>query len=198
MTGAVGVEPWDTEWAYEQACKALEWLAEKYPECSGAEGLKKHDKAADEAAAAGDREAYLKVLRAYCRAGRDEALRGFGRGQRDGPLGRARPAQESEEEGQGGRRTLSGRVEGGLAPAPRGRGGRQESRAREEAYEMSAATRDEIMFAIPLFTAVGSACLYVAAVRYRAWGAVWSFGITLFVFGILAVVLFARLLWEAT
>jgi hypothetical protein len=63
---------------------------------------------------------------------------------------------------------------------------------------MSAATRDEIMFAISLFTAVGSACLYVAAVRYRAWGAVWSFGITLFVFGILAVVLFARLLWEAT
>jgi len=36
----------------------------------------------------------------------------------------------------------------------------------------------------------------VPAVRYRAWGAVWSFGITLFVFGIAAVVLFARLLWE--
>jgi hypothetical protein len=31
---------------------------------------------------------------------------------------------------------------------------------------------------------------------YRAWGAVWSFGISLFVFGIIAVVLFARLLWE--
>jgi hypothetical protein len=28
-------------------------------------------------------------------------------------------------------------------------------------------------------------------------GAVWAFGITLFVFGIAAVVLFARLLWEA-
>jgi len=62
---------------------------------------------------------------------------------------------------------------------------------------MSAAARDEIMFAISLIAAVLSACLYVPAVRYRAWGAVWSFGITLFVFGIAAVILFARLLWEA-
>jgi hypothetical protein len=61
---------------------------------------------------------------------------------------------------------------------------------------MNAATRDEIMFVISVLAAVGSACLYVPAVRYRAWGAVWSFGITLFVFGILAVVPFARLLWE--
>jgi hypothetical protein len=69
------VEPWDTEWAFEQAVKALEWLAKNYPECSGAEGLREHDKAADEAAATGDREAYLEALRAYCSAGRDEALR---------------------------------------------------------------------------------------------------------------------------
>lgn len=62
---------------------------------------------------------------------------------------------------------------------------------------MSAATRDEIMFAISLLATVVSLRLYVPAVRYRAWGAVWSFGITLFVFGIVAVVLFARLLWEA-
>ena len=62
---------------------------------------------------------------------------------------------------------------------------------------MSIVTRDEIMLAISLLAAVGSACLYVPAVRYRAWGAVWSFGISLFVFGIAAVVLFARLLWEA-
>ena len=62
---------------------------------------------------------------------------------------------------------------------------------------MSAATRDEIMFVISLIGAVCSACLYVPAVRYRAWSAVWSFGITLFVFGVAAVVLFARLLWEA-
>ena len=68
-------EPWDTEWAHEQAVKALGWLAENYPECSGAEGLREHDKAADEAAAAGDHEAYLEALRGYCRAGRDEALR---------------------------------------------------------------------------------------------------------------------------
>ena len=62
---------------------------------------------------------------------------------------------------------------------------------------MSAATRDEIMFAISLLVAAISVCLYVPAVRYRAWGAVWSFGITLLVFGVAAVVLFARLLWEA-
>jgi hypothetical protein len=62
---------------------------------------------------------------------------------------------------------------------------------------MSVATRDGIMLAISLIAAVVSACLYVPAVRHRAWGAVWSFGIALFVFGIAAVVLFARLLWEA-
>jgi hypothetical protein len=62
---------------------------------------------------------------------------------------------------------------------------------------MGAATRDEIMFVISLIAAVCSACLYVPAVHYRAWSAVWCFGITLLVFGILAVVLFARLLWEA-
>jgi hypothetical protein len=55
------------------------------------------------------------------------------------------------------------------------------------------------MFAISLLTAADSLC--VPAVRYRAWGAIWSFGIALFVFGIAAAVLFmlpgARLLWEA-
>jgi hypothetical protein len=63
---------------------------------------------------------------------------------------------------------------------------------------MSILTRDIIMFAISLLAAVSSACLYVSAVRYQAWAAVWSLGITLFVFGIAAVVLFARLLWEAS
>jgi hypothetical protein len=53
----------------------LEWLAKNYPECSGAEGLREHDKAAASSAATGDREAYLEALRTYCRAGRDEALR---------------------------------------------------------------------------------------------------------------------------
>jgi hypothetical protein len=62
---------------------------------------------------------------------------------------------------------------------------------------VSAATRAEVMFVISLIAAVCSACLYVPAVRYRAWDAVWSFGITLFVCGIAAVVLFARLLREA-
>jgi hypothetical protein len=61
---------------------------------------------------------------------------------------------------------------------------------------MSAATRDENMFAVSVLAAASSACLYVPAVQYRAWGAVWSFGLTHLVFGVLAVVLFARLLWE--
>jgi hypothetical protein len=37
--------------------------------------LDEHETAANEAALAGDRDAYLEALRAYCRAGRDEALR---------------------------------------------------------------------------------------------------------------------------
>jgi hypothetical protein len=61
---------------------------------------------------------------------------------------------------------------------------------------MTLQTRDSIMLAISLLAAASSACLYMPAVRYRAWAAVWAFGLTLFVFGIIAVVLFARLLWE--
>jgi hypothetical protein len=62
---------------------------------------------------------------------------------------------------------------------------------------VSVVARDALMLTISLLAAAGSVPLYIAAVRYRAWGAVWSFGLTLFVFGIAAVVLFARLLWEA-
>jgi hypothetical protein len=62
---------------------------------------------------------------------------------------------------------------------------------------VSIVTRDGIMFAISLLAAVLAAILSVPAVRYQAWGAVWAFGVTLFLFGIAAVVLFARLLWEA-
>jgi hypothetical protein len=62
---------------------------------------------------------------------------------------------------------------------------------------MSAATRDEIMFAISLIATACSTCLYVPAVRYRAWAACWSFGITLLVFGVFAVMLFARVIHEA-
>jgi hypothetical protein len=61
---------------------------------------------------------------------------------------------------------------------------------------VSLETRDAIMFAISLLAAACSLCLYVPAVLYRAWAAVWAFGLTLVVFGVAAVVLFARLLWE--
>ena len=46
------VEPWDTEKAAQLAAEALRWLGRNYPECVASE-----------------------VLRAYMRAGRDEALR---------------------------------------------------------------------------------------------------------------------------
>jgi hypothetical protein len=47
-----------------------------------------------------------------------------------------------------------------------------------------------------LLAATSSACLYVASVFYRAWAAVWAFGVTLFVSGIFAVVELARVLHE--
>ena len=63
---------------------------------------------------------------------------------------------------------------------------------------MSAATRDGLMLAVSFLAAASSVPLYLAAVRYRAWLAVWFFGLTLLVFGIVAVVEFARLLWETS
>ena len=74
-TGAVGVEPWDAEWAAARAAEALRCLGRNFPECLGnLRVLDKHERAANEAAMRGDRGAYLEALRAYMRAGRDEAL----------------------------------------------------------------------------------------------------------------------------
>src|SRR5215217_2518033 len=50
---------------------------------------------------------------------------GFVEERHDGPSGRARARAEGEEKGQGGRRAPARGTEGGVAPAPRGRGGRQ-------------------------------------------------------------------------
>ena len=75
-TEAVGVEPWDTEWAAEKAAEALRYLGRNYPEClENLRVLHEHEQAAHEVAMRGDRDAYLEALRAYMRAGRDEALR---------------------------------------------------------------------------------------------------------------------------
>jgi hypothetical protein len=75
-TRAVGVEPWDTEWAAERAAEALRYLGRNYPEClENLRVLDEHEAAANEAAIRGDQNAYLEALRSYCRAGRDEALR---------------------------------------------------------------------------------------------------------------------------
>jgi hypothetical protein len=68
--------PWDTEWAAQKAAEALRYLGRNFPEClENLRALDEHETAADEAAIRGDEDAYLKALRAYMRAGGDEALR---------------------------------------------------------------------------------------------------------------------------
>jgi hypothetical protein len=75
-TEAVGVEPWNTEWAAQKAAEALRYLGRNYPEClENLRVLDEHEAAANEAAMHGDRDAYLEAFRCYMRAGRDEALR---------------------------------------------------------------------------------------------------------------------------
>jgi hypothetical protein len=72
----VGVEPWDVEWAAGQAAAALRYLGRNAPEVlENTSVLEPHEEAAHKAAMRGDEVAYLEALRAYCRAGRDEALR---------------------------------------------------------------------------------------------------------------------------
>jgi bifunctional DNA primase/polymerase-like protein/primase-like protein len=73
----VGAEPWDAEWAAEEkAAEALRYLGRNCPEClENLRVLDEHETAAHEAAMRGDREGYLEALRAYMKAGRDEALR---------------------------------------------------------------------------------------------------------------------------
>jgi hypothetical protein len=63
---------------------------------------------------------------------------------------------------------------------------------------VSIQTRDVLMLVVSLLAAACSLCLYVTAVRYRAWAAVWSFRVTLLVFGVIAVVMLARVLREGT
>jgi uncharacterized membrane protein len=62
---------------------------------------------------------------------------------------------------------------------------------------MSVETRDIIMLGISLSTAALSVYLYVLSVLHQAWRACWLLGITLFVFGVFAVVMLARVLHEA-
>ena len=69
------VEPWDTEKAAQLAAAALRYLGRYYPECVASEVLRPHEEAAHEAAMDADEVRYREALRAYCRAGRDEALR---------------------------------------------------------------------------------------------------------------------------
>jgi DNA-binding GntR family transcriptional regulator len=79
MTTADELPPWDTEWAAQKAAEALRYLGRNFPECLEklrVASLDEHETAVGEAAIrGGDEDAYLKALRAYMRAGRDEALR---------------------------------------------------------------------------------------------------------------------------
>jgi len=70
--------PWDTEWAAQKAAEALRYLGRNFPECLEnlrVASLDEDETAVGKAAIRGDEDAYLKALRAYMRAGRDEALR---------------------------------------------------------------------------------------------------------------------------
>ena len=72
---AVGVEPWEVEWAAQKAAEALWYLGRNYPEClENVRVLDEHETAAHDAALLGDREGYLEALRGYMKAGRDAAL----------------------------------------------------------------------------------------------------------------------------
>jgi hypothetical protein len=68
-------EPWDVDKAAELTGEVLAYLARYYPECAASEVLREHEEAAYEAAMDADEERYREALRAYCRAGRDEAIR---------------------------------------------------------------------------------------------------------------------------
>jgi hypothetical protein len=70
------VEPWDTEKAAQLAADALRYLGRNAPEVlENTSVLEPHEEAAHQAAMRGAEVAYVEALRAYCRAGRDEALR---------------------------------------------------------------------------------------------------------------------------
>jgi hypothetical protein len=69
------VEPWDTEKAAQLAAEALRWLGRNHVGGAASEVLREHEEAAYEAAMDADEERYREALRAYCRAGRDEAIR---------------------------------------------------------------------------------------------------------------------------
>jgi hypothetical protein len=51
---AVGVEPWNVEWAAELAGEALAYLAHHFPECAASEALRPYEEAAHEASTDGD------------------------------------------------------------------------------------------------------------------------------------------------
>jgi hypothetical protein len=71
---AVGVEPWDAEWAAARAAEALRYLGTYYPEClETLRVLDEHEYGRPRGRRT-RREGYLEALRGYIKAGRDAAL----------------------------------------------------------------------------------------------------------------------------
>jgi hypothetical protein len=70
------VEPWDTDKAAQLAADALRYLGRNAPAVlENMSVLEPHEEGAHQAPMRCDEVAYLEAVRAYCRAGRDEALR---------------------------------------------------------------------------------------------------------------------------
>lgn len=65
---------WDPDWAAQRAAEAMRYLADHYPECSGADELDPYHHAVHDAAMTGDRDTYEAALREYMLAGRRIAL----------------------------------------------------------------------------------------------------------------------------
>ena len=75
MSGTVGAEPWDTEWAAQRAADALCYLGRKAPEVlENSAVLDPHKEAAHQAAMRGEEAAFLEALAALAYK---EARNGF-------------------------------------------------------------------------------------------------------------------------
>jgi hypothetical protein len=57
---------------------------------------------------------------------------------------------------------------------------------------VSTETANLLELAISFLATACSVCLYVPAVLYRAWVACWAFGLTLLIFGVIDMVMLAR------
>jgi hypothetical protein len=69
------VEPWDVDWAHEQAVRPWSGWRGTTRSAAAHKGSGSTTRPPTRPPCVPDRDAYLEALRSYCRAGRDEALR---------------------------------------------------------------------------------------------------------------------------